>query len=63
MVGEQAALVAAHAKMIDKDGTCGCWFRRGVEGALEGSEDVGDVFVEVPHFARRFSDKLGLIVW
>lgn len=62
MVGEQASFVTAHAKMIDKHGTCGGWFRGGVEGAFEGSKDVGDVFVEVTHFARRFSDELGLIV-
>ena len=48
--------------MIDKDGTGGGWFRGGVEGAFEGSEDVGDVFVEVTYFARRFSDEFRLIV-
>lgn len=49
--------------MIDKDGTCGGWFRGRVEGAFEGSKDVGDVFVELTCFARRFSDELDLIVW
>lgn len=63
MVGEQASLVTAHTKVIDKDGTCGGWFRGGVEGASEGSKDVGDVFVKVSYFARRFSDELSLIVW
>lgn len=63
MVGEQASLVTAHAEMIDEDGTCGGWFRGGVEGTFEGSKDVGDVFVEITYFARRFSDELGLIVW
>ena len=63
MIGEQASLVTAHAKMIDEDGTCRGWFRGGVEGAIEGSKNVGDVFVEVTYFARRFSHKLDLIVW
>lgn len=63
MVGEQTSLVTAHAKMIDKDGACCGWFRGGIERAFEGSEDVGDIFVEVAHFAGRFSDELGLIVW
>ena len=49
--------------MVDKYGTCGGWFRGGVEGALEGGKDFGDVFVEVTYFARRFSDELCLIVW
>lgn len=63
MVGEQASFVTAHAKMVDKDGTCGGWFRGGVEGASKGSKDVGNVFVKVTYFARRFSNELGLIVW
>ena len=61
MVGEQAALVTAHTKMINKDRTGGGRFRGGVKGAFEGSEDVGDVFVEVTYFARCFSDELRLI--
>lgn len=63
MVGKETPLVTAHAKMIDQDRTCGGWFRGGVEGAFEGSQDVGNVFVEVTYFACRFSDELGLIVW
>ena len=49
--------------MIDKDRTCSGWFRGGVEGAFKGSKDVGDVLIEVPYFARTFSNELGLIVW
>ena len=63
MVSEQASLIPAHAKMIDEDGTCSGWFRRGVEGALEGSKNIRDVLVEVTYLARRFSDELGLIRW
>ncbi len=63
MIGEQTSLVAAHAEMIDKDRTCGGRFRGGVEGALEGSKDVGDVFVKVTYLARRFPDEFGLVGW
>ena len=63
MVGKQASFVPAHAEMIDQDGTCSGWFRGRVEGALKGSKDTGDVFVEVTYLARRFSDELGLIGW
>ena len=49
--------------MIDKDGTGSGWFRRRVEGAFEGSKNVGDIFVEVTYFARRLSDELSLIRW
>lgn len=62
MIGKQASLVTTHAKMIDKDRAGGGWFRGGVEGALEGSKNVGDVFVEVTYFARRFSNELCLIM-
>ena len=62
MVGEQASLITAHAKMIDENGAGCCWFRGGVKRALEGSKDVENVFVEVTYFVRRFSNELGLVV-
>lgn len=63
MVGEQAPLVSPHAKMIDEDGTGSGWFRGRVEGAFEGSKNVGDIFIEVTYFPRRLSYELRLIRW
>lgn len=63
MVSKQASFVPTHAEVIDNDGTCGGGLRGRVEGALEGSKGIRDVFVEITNLARRFSDELGLIVW
>lgn len=49
--------------MIDNDGTCGGGLSSRIEGALEGSKGIRDVFVEITNLTRRFSDELGLIVW
>ena len=62
MVGEEAPFIAAHAEVIDKDRTCCGRLRGGVEGSFEGSEDVGDVLVEIACLTRRFPDKLRLIM-
>ena len=63
MVGEEAALVPAHAQVIDEE-AAGCGrVGRGVERAAEGREDGRGIGVEVANLADDGADKVGLVWW
>lgn len=63
MVRHEAALVAAHAEVVDEQGAGGGWVGGGIEGAFEGVEEAGDIAVEIADFAGYGADDLGLVGW
>jgi hypothetical protein len=63
VVRHQAALVAAHAEVVDQQGAGGGWVGGGIEGALERVEKAGYIAVEIADFAGYRADDLGLVGW
>lgn len=63
MVRHEAALVAAHAEVVDQQGAGGGWVGGGIEGAFEGVEEAGYIAVEIADFAGYCADDLGLVGW
>jgi len=63
VVCEETALVAAHAEVVYEEGAGSGRVCGGVEGRAVGSEDGGDVAVEVADFADDGAREVGGVGW
>ena len=61
VVGQEAALVAAHRQVVDQEGAGRGLIRTGVEGAVERLEEACDILAEITHLPRGRPDQFGLI--
>lgn len=61
MVGQEAALIATHAEVVDEESACSGRFLRRIEGTAEGFKEGVDFAVELTDFAYYGANKFGLV--
>lgn len=61
MIGEQAALIAAHAEVIDEKLTSRCRLLGGIEGTTERLKDCVDLAVQLANFSNHRPHELRLV--